>query len=251
MQEIKCPGCGAIFERAASLVAHVSNNRCKDRSGLVSNTALSKGRVDAALEIEQLAVSSTYELNSTDYGSVIDSVTTLPGGVSITQSLLDRDDEAIERGFRNDKLEDFDDSASINVSVGDASEAFSDEIDTKRKPKNVWSSFSSGNKGKENQPDVGHTIEGLDKLSVAGSHRTAMTQGWTKAFFPDAERTPVKGGWTQPKAQTSVLRGGRGTPKQSAPMSIINGRPVRTDWDHYIFDRDVTGRLKCPFQTCE
>lgn len=221
MQEIVCAGCGEVFERAAGLLAHVSSNRCKDRSGLVSEAVYSKGRVDAALEMEQLAVTNNNLRFATETGSVDESITNGPGGVGVTQSLLDKDDEAIQRRTWAGDRGTSDDGMGSETSAKDAGDASSD------------------------------TIEGLDNLSVADSKKSATTQGWTRALFPDAKATPVQGGWTQPRAQPSILRGGRGDTGHTASLSIIGGRPVRTDWDYFIFEHDAMDRLKCPFQRCE
>ena len=231
------------------MLAHVSFNRCKDRSGLVSSTSLSKGRVDAALEMERLAAESVVQF-ATEHGSVDDSVTNESGGVGVTQSLLDKDDEAMKGAMFGDSSSIFDNSISVDGSVKDASDASVDGIDNEAQPKNDWLSFSERRRDIDHQPAWDNTIERMNELGVADSQKPLTTPDWTKTLFPNAKATPVPSGWTQPKIQPSVRRGGRGAFNHTARVSIINGQPVRTDWDHFVFDRDAMDRLRCPFQQC-
>lgn len=248
VQEIRCPGCGATFERAARLLAHISNNRCKDRSGLVSSAEISQGRVDAALEMERLAAVKPF---SVEDGSVDDSVTNYTGGVPVTKSILDRQEEEVEQGFGGNNENDLDDNTSMVFSANSASDAASGHPDSEAQQRNNRLDTPPRSNGKDSRPSWNHTIEGVDKLSVTDSKKIATSQGWAETLFPDAKATPVKDGWTQPKAQPSVLRGGRGAYNRTPLRSIIDGRLVHTDWDYFVFQRDPSGKLKCPFQQCE
>ena len=201
--------------------------------------------------MERLAATIRTVQFATENGSVDESVNNRPGGVMVTQSLLDRDDEAIEQEMFGNNENSLDDNLRIGVSANDASDASSNGKEIEAHQNNNWLSVSQSSKGEEKQLGWGNTIEGLEKLSVADSHKTATTQGWTKTLFPDAKPTPATGGWTQPKAQPSALSGDRGFSNHTASPSVIGGRPVCTDWDYFVFERDPLGRLKCPFQRCE
>ena len=227
------------------MLAHVSNNRCKDRSGLVSRSVLSKGRISAALEVERLSSVASEGQAGTRYGSVDQST---DGGVCVREeeSLIDRVDDAMGalRASGNKSLIDNDTEGPTDH----ASRASGDDTDTETQRSRDWPRLSGSANGQTSQKS---TVNGLDNLSIAGSNQTATTMGWTKALFPEAKPTPAIGGWTQPKAQSSLIGGGRRPFDDTASSSQFLARdradkPIQSDWDRYVFERDPMGKYKCP-----
>ena len=218
------------------MLAHVSSNRCKDRSGLVSKSVLGKGRINAALEVERLSLAGSAGQPGTSYGSV-DQATDAGSGLLISESLIDRDDGPIEQ----------------QSLTHDTSVVPGDDTEMEQQQDRTWPRALDFGKC---QPGSRSTVEGLDNLSIAGSSKSAATMGWSKALFPDAKPTPVTGDYTRPSAQPSLFRGGRKVPNDvPSPLQFLArdrlGKPIRTAWDSHIFERDLAGKYKCPFQRCK
>lgn len=236
VQEIHCPGCHLVFERGAGLLAHVASNKCKDPTGLVSQAVLSKGRVDAALELEKLE-SQGREMRMTMSDDQSMDLSSLTGGISITQSLLDRDDDAFAM---NEISTDADDMTSLAFSTRSSSNGTvtpTVEANGVNQASGLKASVALGK-----QPE-GQVIEGLGKLMVEDDK---IKPTWNKQLFPDAKPTPVVHGWTPPKPNRLPLRGSQ----SKIPNYLTGVELLRKQWEHYRFERDPNGGFKCPFSKC-
>ena len=234
------------------MLAHIDSNKCKDRSGLVSQSVLSKGRINAALEVERLSSMGSIGQPGTGYGSV-DLSTEGGGGVLVQESLIDRDDYAVDQGVGWSDEIGINTEANAEGPAHHASEPSDDNTESETRKSQDWPRVSKSN---QDRPGRKSMVEGLNNLSIAGSNTTASTLGWSQALFPEGTPTPVTGGWTRPSAQPSVVHGGRGTFDETASSSQFlaynrQGKRVRTDWDRYVFERDPMGKYKCPFQRCK
>ena len=143
--------------------------------------------MDAALELERLSQLGSVAGLATDHGSVEDSVTSA-GGVHVTQSLLDRDDEAISNnigdnyGYYTDP-----DDASVALS-GNASSDTEMETGTAR-GYGGWPAVSESGKRKAKQ-QLGSTIEGLDALNLgsdkaSGEERFLLSYSCHLSYNPE------------------------------------------------------------------
>ncbi len=85
------------------------------------------------------------------------------------------------------------------------------------------------------------TVQGERLRSSRGEDNklSSSTGAWSLRLFPDAKPTPVIGSWTQQESN-SRLSG-----------KAEDAEPMKTDWDHHEFTRDIDGKYQCPFTRCE
>ena len=221
------------------------------------------GRINAALQLDQLlnpgngAESSTQHtskapstINNDVIGSVAPSLMDgdADGGVPIQHSsLIDKYGNWIE------KNEQYCDNASEFEGPGDY-EALSDNgTATSSRPRPVSEVLNEAQK-KQNAMKAS-----MQKMNIAENSKAIEKGPWNnsnKTLFPGAKPTPNTFGWTAPQRRAPA-------PPRRIPATVNEvlkmyeratnkvGLKVDCDWDVFKFDIDVMGRVKCPFQRCQ
>lgn len=247
-QNIKCPGCGYIFEKGASLIAHIYANQCNNRGGGLSNGVnelkIRETRAAAALHMNQLLnrpsetgalIAAMQPSETGDFQSVDGSV----GGVALTPSFLDADipnSENIEAASTMaGTLNVGDDGQNTVKDRGSVGPNMPDTAD--------WPTVEDSKaKGKKNQ---GSVIQGLGALTVRDFNGSGpKSPGLSEALIPGIKPIPAIGEWTAPTMpdfRRNIV------PSQSGSQHII-----RTDWDAMKFERHgLDGHYHCPFTGCK
>ena len=246
-QNIKCPGCGYIFEKGAGLIAHIYANQCDNRGGGLSNSVnelkIRETRAAAALHMNQLLnrpsetgalIAAMQPSETGDFRSVDGSA----GGVALTPSYLDADipnseNVAASTIMRTSNVGDdgqttFKDGGSVGPNMADI-------VD--------WPTVEDSKvMGKKKE---GSVIQGLGALTVRDSNGSGLkSPGLSEALIPGIKPIPEIGEWTAPTMpdfRRNIV------PSESGSLHII-----RTDWDAMKFERHgLDGHYHCPFTGCK
>ncbi|KAL2037468.1 hypothetical protein N7G274_009749 [Stereocaulon virgatum] len=246
-QNIKCPGCGYIFEKGAGLVAHIYANQCTNRGGGLSNSVnelkIRESRAAAALHINQLLnrpsetgalIAAMQPSETGDFQSINGSV----GGVALTPSYLDADipnSENIEAASTMTGTSNVgDDGQSPVRGRGSVGLKMVDTVD--------WPTVEDSKAmGKKKERSV---IQGLGALTMRDSNGSGPKTGGSEAHIPGIKPIPAIGEWTAPTMpdfRRNII------PSESGSEHII-----RTDWDAMKFERHgLDGHYHCPFTGCK
>ena len=243
-QNVKCPGCGYIFEKGAGLIMHIHEGRCNSRGGpnaeRLTQFDLLGNRARAALFMDEIShrpsntsalIAAMQPSEAGDFQSVDESV----GGVALTRSLLDDDTPyGGTVGPASTLARTSTETESGQSTVKDEGPVAPDMADT-----TGWPSLEDSKaKGKKKEEPV---IQGLGALTLRDSTGPFLDPK-ASAFY--TKPTPVLGDWgdpTMPDYRRSIL------PSESGSQHLI-----RTDWDAMQFARHgLDGMYYCPFTSCK
>ena len=232
-QEVKCAGCGLIFDKGAALINHIYNNQCKDKEGQVQEKVnqerLREFRAVAALHMDELSHQSERPVFEDQFTSLAGTVIedSVGGGVPINYLEMDEDYPALG-------------ASSMATSKAKSNEGWNAST-TPARTTNDPAVAEVIAKGKQLEEPV---IQGLDALRVTSPTRSSPSKPiCNKKLFPNAKPTPVSAEWTPPilDHRSSVVPSESGTEQW-----------IRTDWDHWKFERSgVDQMFHCPFVNCK
>ena len=230
-QNIKCVGCGFIFDRGAGLIDHIYYNKCSNKGGAqpgkVNEFTLRENRVYAALDLDRKShrrstiAAEIAQMQPSMRGFVAEYASTDDGGVGLLDSA-------------NPDADSMPGALLPGENEGDVTStpAPDDPIDP-----NKWPTIGEG------------LAKGIDAMRIVSSNSTLPRVRGFKSrgiFLQEdalAKPMPKKGDWTAPTMpdyRTSFLPGQQG-------RELI----VRTDWDFLIFERHgVDNMFHCPFIHC-
>lgn len=252
--DVKCIGCGTLFSRGSGLINHILSNQCPDPRGQIRESKLRENRVKAAIYAHQVAHEPFFNDNESEAASCSDDESDDSGvKLSLMDAGVSESDLQSEhsRGLdQEEEEEDLMDMASTIADNPDGSDAGSATTE-RGSPRSSMALRS----GKQN----GSIIQGLDKMKVSQGKTTAppatgpwATGPWAKgakALFPDAKPTPAPADYKPPSPDP--FRNNRRQFSKEYQVSVPRGNRLRSDWDGYEFERDLSGGdWKCPFAGC-
>ena len=246
-QELVCPGCRTIFDRGASLMAHVWYNKCPDRTGLVNSEAMSTGRVFAALELDyQRQEAEEAELarrvGASDAAST--RASSVSGGVRVYDDhVFYREHD--ESNVQSDSPSDNDTNTDTDIETEAGRSSDGTEIPPFR-----------GNIQRIMSQDKSLLLEqcwpSIQDSKIAKQHSENRKQSGCGLQQSSKIAVPISG--LEPEAAMSDLISLSSRQRSDAPTSssaTTYRRQIQTNWDNFPFDLDPMGRFMCPFAGCE